>query len=105
MSGIVWDRTEGDGVWRTIASSHPTPSDTVSNSVPLNEWACVAMIVDGDSSFLMIDDRIVATGSLTYRSNNNGAPLLIGAGYHHSTLPAENPFPGEMDCVRITDLE
>jgi hypothetical protein len=104
LLGLVWDHTVPDGTWRIIESAQPTPQDTVTNSVPLNEWVCVRMTVSGTTSSLMIDDRVVATGDLTYRSLNTGAPMVIGGGFHLVSLPVENPFRGEMDCVRITDL-
>ena len=73
-------------------SAQPTPQDTVTNSVPLDEWVCVRMIVNGTSSSLMIEDLVAAAGDLTYRSLNTGAPMVIGGGYHLNSLPVENPF-------------
>ena len=106
LTGLVYDQTlnNGDGGFRSITSPSPTLTDTTTNSVPLNEWSCVTMIVDGNNSMLLIDGRVVAAGSLRYRTHNNGVPLIIGAGYRHNTHPIEYPFIGEMDCIRITTL-
>ncbi len=46
---------------------------------------------------------VVAVGTQVFDSGNNGAPLIIGAGYRHSTYPIEYPFEGDIDCIRILD--
>jgi hypothetical protein len=51
---------------------------------------------------ILINEQIVASGILDFDSDNNGAPLIIGAGYRHNTYPVEYPFRGDIDCLRIT---
>ncbi|MBI5060609.1 hypothetical protein HZB60_12620 [candidate division KSB1 bacterium] len=108
LAAFVWNRSlnGGYGDWMVLRSPWPTAGDPTYYSVPVGEWSCVCVVVNGTNSALIIDGRIVAAGRLDLISDNNGAPLIIGAGYRHSTYPIEYPFFGDMDCMRITcDLE
>jgi hypothetical protein len=107
LTGMVWNQNlnGGDGGWMTLQSPNPTPGDPDHWSVPLGQWSCICMVVNGNRSMLIIDGRVVAAGDLDFVSANNNAPLIIGAGYRHSTYPIEYPFRGDIDCVRITSLE
>ncbi len=103
---FVWNQTAngGAGGWQTLQSPPPDPANPGRYSVPLDRWSTICAIVDGPNSMLIIDGYVVAVGDLEYDSENNGAPLIIGAGYRHSTYPIEYPFYGDMDCLRITSL-
>jgi hypothetical protein len=104
LAVLVWNRTLNGGLgdWMTLRSPLPQANDPGHYSVPVGEWSCVCVVVNGRSSALIIDGLIVAAGQLDLISNNNGAPLVIGAGYRHSTYPIEYPFRGDIDCLRIT---
>lgn len=102
LTGLVWNE-ELHG-WMTLQSPAPTASDPDRWSVPLNQWSCVCMVVNGNRSMLIIDGRVVAAGDLRFDSANNWAPLIIGAGYRHNTYPIEYPFRGDIDCVRISSI-
>jgi hypothetical protein len=102
LTGMVWNE-EIDG-WMTLQSPAPTPLNPES-AVPVGEWACVCMVIDGNQSMLLVNGMVVAAGDMSFYSHNNGVPLVIGAGYRHNTHPIEYPFRGDMDCIRITDLD
>lgn len=102
LTGLVWN-AELDG-WMTLMSPNPTPIDSAS-AVPVGEWACVCMVIDGNQSMLLVNGQVVAAGDMTLFSHNNGVPLIIGSGYRHNTHPIEYPFRGDMDCIRLTDLD
>lgn len=106
LTVFVWnaDANGGTGGWNTLQSPAPTLPDLGRYSVPVGVWSTVCAVVNGNSSMLIIDGQVVAVGPLHYRSENNGAPLVIGAGYRHSTYPIEYPWYGDIDCLRITTL-
>ncbi len=99
LTALVWN--EASQSWMTIQSPPPQPSNPGKYSVPLNEWVEIAWIINGANSMLLINRKVVAVGPQFFDSNNNGAPLIIGAGYRHNTYPIEYPFRGDIDCLRI----
>ncbi len=106
LTGFVWDRRFGaNGGWRTLQSPPPSVANPGMYSVPVGQWSCICFVVNDRESMLIIDGRVVASGRMDYDSDNNGAPLIIGGGYRHSTYPIEYPFRGDIDCMRITCLE
>jgi hypothetical protein len=106
LSAFVWNEAlnGGEGGWMTLQSPAPTPADPERWSVPVGEWSCVCMVVDGNQSLLIINGVVVAAGDLNLNSHNNLVPLMIGAGYRHNTYPIEYPYRGDMDCLRISDI-
>jgi hypothetical protein len=103
LTAMVWNETLND--WMTIQSPAPQPSNPDKYSVPLNHWVEIAWVVDGFNSMLIINGHVVAVGPQFFDSGNNNAPLIIGAGYRHSTYPIEYPFRGDIDCIRIVGLD
>jgi hypothetical protein len=99
LTAIVWN--EATQAWMTIQSPAPQASNPGKYSVPLNQWTEIAWIVNGANSMLLINRKVVAVGPQFFDSSNNGAPLIIGAGYRHNTYPIEYPFRGDIDCLRI----
>jgi hypothetical protein len=101
LTALVWNRDIDN--WMTIQTPPPQAFNPTQYSVPLNQWVEICWVLDGANSMLVINHIVVGMGDQEFHSDNNGAPLIIGAGYRHATYPIEYPFRGDIDCIRIID--
>jgi len=74
---------------------------TPANSVPVNQWAHVAFVLNSGTGYLYVNGVQVGTGSLTtVNTPSNNGNVRIGQRVPGGTIP----FNGSIDEVRIWDV-